>query len=217
MRKLIITLVTIFGTLVLILAATGFYTFKIFPDNALAKAKKQPPVDAIIVPGYPFREGQWSDLMKARIYWSRYLFENNYTNNIIYSGSAVYTPYVESEIMALYAEKLGIPSDSIYTETKAEHSTENLYYSYQLAQEKGFFSVALATDPVQSLMLIPFANQEQFGITYLPIDFSTLTTIEKIDPSIDEKRAFVDSFRSLPERQGFWERLRGTFGQQIQQ
>ncbi len=216
MRKLIVTILIIFGILTILAGGVGFYAFKMFPTNALKKAKQQPPADAIIVPGYPFRDGKWSDLMKARVYWSHYLYKNNYAHNIIYSGSAVYTPYVESEIMALYAEQLGIPSDSIYTETKAEHSTENLYYSYQLAQKKGFSKVALATDPFQSLMLIPFAKQEQIEIRYLPIDFSILKDIDKTDPAIDEQRAYVDSFRSLPERQNWWERLKGTFGQQIQ-
>ncbi len=215
MRKLLILLIIVL-VVGLLLSGGVYYAFRIFPQNALRHASGQPPADAIIVPGYPFRDGKWSDVMKARVYWSHYLYKNDYAHNIIYSGSAVYTPYVESEIMALYAEQLGIPSDSIYTETKAEHSTENLYYSYQLAQDKGFATVALATDPFQSSMLIPFANHHNFDISYLPIDFSILKDIDKTDPTIDEQRAFVDSFRSLPERQNWWERLKGTFGQQIQ-
>jgi uncharacterized SAM-binding protein YcdF (DUF218 family) len=31
---------------------------------------------------------------------------------------------------------IGIPRENIFTETKAEHSTENIYYSYKKAQTK---------------------------------------------------------------------------------
>ena len=51
--------------------------------------------------------------------------------NVMFSGSAVYTPYYESKIMALYAEAIGIPKERIYIETEAEHSTENIFYSYR--------------------------------------------------------------------------------------
>ena len=55
--------------------------------------------------------------------------------------------------MALYGQSLGIPSGNIYIEDKAEHSTENVYYSYKKAKNLGFNRIALATDPYQSKML----------------------------------------------------------------
>ena len=154
--------------------------------------------------------------MKARVYWSYYLYENNYTQNVIYSGSAVYSPYVEAKVMALYAEQLGIPPDHIFTETKAEHSTENLYYSWHLAKEKGFSTIGLASDPVQSIMLMPFANSEGFDVQYLPIDFAILRNIEKKDPEVEAQHAYVKNFQPLTERQGFFKRLQGTLGWQIE-
>jgi uncharacterized SAM-binding protein YcdF (DUF218 family) len=215
MRKLLILLIIV-SVIGLLLSGGSYYAFQVFPHNALQEAETRPPLDAVIVPGYPSDSGRWSGLMKARVYWSYYLYKNNYVQNVIYSGAAVYSPYVEAKVMALYAEQLGIPSDHIFTETRAEHSTENLYYSWHLAKEQGFSTLGLASDPVQSIMLMLFANSENFDVRYLPIDFAILKDIDKTDPAIDEQRAFVDSFRSLPERQNWWKRSKGTFGQQIQ-
>ena len=76
--------------------------------------------DIIVVPGVPFdtAEGKWSKTMKARVYWSKYLYDKGITKNVMYSGASVYTPYYEGEIMAMYAEAIGIPKKHIYTETE---------------------------------------------------------------------------------------------------
>jgi len=64
--------------------------------------------------------------MKGRVYWSKYLYDRGIGKNIMYSGNAVYTPYFEGEIMALYAKAIGIPPEHIYTELKAEHRSWDL-------------------------------------------------------------------------------------------
>jgi uncharacterized SAM-binding protein YcdF (DUF218 family) len=107
-------------------------------SKLLKKPMEEGPYDIIIVPGVPFTDGKWSFIMKGRVCWSKYLYDKGIANNVIYSGAAVYSPYCEAEIMALYAEKLGIPAEHILTETKAQHSTENVYYSYMKARKLGF-------------------------------------------------------------------------------
>ncbi|WPP48774.1 YdcF family protein [Catalinimonas niigatensis] len=183
---------------------------KSFKDN-----KPNAPYDAIIVPGFPFEDSVWHDVMKIRVYWSHYLYEKGYAKNIIYSGSAVYSPYVESEIMKAYGVALGIPVKNIYTESMAKHSTENLYYSYQLAKNHGFKKIALATDPYQNMMLKGFARKNELDVDFIPIVFDTLKHIDKINPPIDPKIAYVENFVALPEKVGFFERLKGTLGYKI--
>ena len=94
-------------------------------------AYKRKPFDVIIVPGIPFRDGEWDVIMKSRVLWSKKLYEEGAAKHIIYSGSAVYTPYIESEIMRKYALALGIPDSVIFLEKDAFHGVENLYYSYK--------------------------------------------------------------------------------------
>ncbi|MDW7693833.1 YdcF family protein [Flammeovirgaceae bacterium SG7u.111] len=181
------------------------------------KNKTEAPYDAIIVPGVPFEGKTWQDVMKMRVYWSVYLYENGYTKNIIYSGSAVYSPYVESIIMKQYGIALGIPEEYIYTDTLAEHSTENVYYSYHQAKKMGFEKIALATDPFQSAMVKKFVKKHKLDIAYLPVVFDTLKEIEQINPPIDPAPAFIKNFISLPDREGFWKRFRGTLGKNVKE
>src|SRR5687768_9670260 len=63
--------------------------------------------DVVIVPGVPFENKLWSRTMKGRVYWAKHLYEKGITKNLIFSGGAVYSPYTEAEIMALYATALG--------------------------------------------------------------------------------------------------------------
>ncbi|HET6243727.1 MAG: YdcF family protein [Bacteroidetes bacterium] len=184
---------------------------ELYYTEALAKA----PFDAVIVTGFPYNKGGWNATLKARVYWGIYLYEQGMVKNIIFSGSAVYSPYVESKIMALYAQALGIPENNIFIETKAEHSTENLYYSYKLAQDKGFKTIALATDVPQSSFIKSVNNKFGLDVQFIPMKYDLLKTIPKIDPEIDEKKAFEQDFVSIIEREKFRTRLQGTRGKKI--
>ena len=173
------------------------------------------PYDAIIVPGFPYNGHTWDRVHAMRIIWAKYLYKNGYTKNIIFSGSAVATPYIESKVMASYAEKLGIPSANLFTEEKAEHSTENVYYSYRLAKEKGFAKIALATDPYQTGYMKKFMRKFELPIALLPIVIDTLRTLEHFEPDIDPTLALKSGFVRLSDRQGFFARFKGTIGKYI--
>jgi hypothetical protein len=179
---------------------------------------EEEPYDIIIVPGVPLENGKWSYTMKGRVCWSKYLYDKGIAKNVIYSGAAVYSPYCEAEVMALYAEKLGIPKEHIFTETRAEHSTENVYYSYKKARKLGFNRIALASDPFQTKMLKRFTRiKVSKDVGLIPIVSESLEPItsKMTDPEIDYQKAFVKDFRSLPEREKFFKRLKGTRGHDI--
>lgn len=186
-------------------------------ESLLKKSRKE-YYDIIIVPGVPFENGQWSYTMKGRVCWSKYLYDKGITKNIMYSGSAVYSPYIEAEIMALYAEKIGVRKENIFTETLAEHSTENVYYSYKKAKKLGYTRIALASDPFQTKMLKRFTRKRvspQVGL--IPFVSDTLRNVESkiIDTEIEYQKAFVNDFKPLPDREKFFKRLKGTWGLDI--
>lgn len=183
--------------------------------KAFEKAEPNMPFDAIIVPGVPF-DTAWSDIMRMRVLWSYHLYNRGLAKNIIYSGSAVYSPYIESRIMAEYAKKLGIPAEHIFTEELAEHSTENVFYSYYMGKSLGFENIAVATDPFQSKMVKSFAKQKKLDLTYVPIIFDTLNAYyPETNATIDPTWAEVENFVALPEREGFWKRFAGTLGKNL--
>jgi uncharacterized SAM-binding protein YcdF (DUF218 family) len=120
--------------------------------------------------------------------------------------------------MAMYGRQLGIPKSAIFTETKAEHSLENVYYSYNLARKMGFKKIALATDPFQSRMVKRPAKRMNVDIDFIPFSVKMLDTLnlERLkNISIDSQNAYVKDFVSLEERKNFFQRLKGTLGRNI--
>jgi hypothetical protein len=166
------------------------------------------------VPGVPPENGKWSYTMKGRILWSKYLYDKGIAKNIMYSGSAVYAPYKEGEVMALYAIALGIPKEHVLSETKAEHSTENIYYSYKKAKQLGYRKIALVSDMFQTKMLKRFTRKKvSADVDLIPMVEDSMPNADSIpDPVIDLEQTRVSNFVSITERESFWKRLRGTRG-----
>jgi uncharacterized SAM-binding protein YcdF (DUF218 family) len=185
----------------------------------LLKESQLKVYDVIIVPGIPLEDGKWGKTMKGRIYWAKYLYDRGITKNIIFSGSAVYTPYYEGMVMSLYAEALGIPAGHVFAETSAEHSVENVYYSFVKAKALGFKKIALASDPFQTKSLSRFTRKRiSKDVAMLPMVTDTLEMLEPtmIDPVLNFEKAYKKDFISIKEREGFFKRLRGTMGRNIE-
>ncbi len=174
--------------------------------------------DVIIVPGIPLRNGQWDSVMKSRVYWAKFLYDKGIAKNVMFSGSAVYTPYYEGEVMALFAIEIGIPKEHVFSETRAEHSTENMYYGYYKSKQAGFKTIALATDPYQSKQLKSYAKLRlSRSIAVIPFVIDSLKTMWPTmrDPVVDYQKTFNKDFISIKERQSGWKRFKGTMSWNI--
>jgi uncharacterized SAM-binding protein YcdF (DUF218 family) len=171
------------------------------PAHFLYEAVKTKPLDVIIVPGISYNGGNWNFIMKWRVHWSVFLYKTGITKNVIYSGGAVYSPYTEAVIMALYAERLGIPKDHIFTETRAEHTTENLYYSWKLAKEKGFQKIAFATDPFQSMKIEPYISKFKVDVVLLPMVISFMRDVPMKNYEIESYKAYDLRFKHINDRE----------------
>lgn len=184
------------------------------PTRLFQQAKEKGLIfDAAIVPGYPYDGSKWDTVVKGRVLWASYLYKTGWVRNLIFSGSAVYTPYYEAKVMGLYALKLGIPAEHIFYDTVARHSTENIFYSYEVARKQGFKSIALVTDPFQSSLTKRFTKR-RFGtpIYHLPFLVDTLKSLNGTDPEIDASSAYKKNFVSIKENSRFIKRLSGTLG-----
>ncbi|AWV97842.1 YdcF family protein [Arcticibacterium luteifluviistationis] len=187
-------------------------------SQKLFNVSKEKTYDVVVVPGIPHNGEKWERVLRWRVYWGKYLYDLGIAKNIMFSGGAVYTPYYEAEIMALYAKELGMPEDAILTETKAEHSTENIYYGYKKAKQLGFESIALASDPFQTKMLKKFIKKKvDPSVDLIPFVFDSLSKLEPlmIDPEIEDTLAYKENFVSITERESFRKRFRGTQGKNL--
>jgi hypothetical protein len=173
------------------------------------------PFDVIVVPGFPYQSDGVPSILELRLRWARYLFNTGLTKNIIFSGSAVYTPYVEGIALKIIADSLGLPSQHTFSETQAEHSIENVYYSMKLARKMGFKRIAVATDPYQSRMLEPLIAKFCPDVELVPIVFSRIRAEKDKIPQIDPAGAAVNNFVSLKELETRTQRNNGTRGRRI--
>lgn len=190
------------------------------PEKYFAKAYAKRPYDAVIVPGTPYQVTGWDDATHARVIWAVYLYKIGVTRKIIMSGAAVYSPWVESKVMREYAVALGVPREDVLVEDRAEHSTENLYYGYKVAQRAGLTKVALASDEFQTKMLKSFNRRMKrrldAHIDLIPLVRDSVDHLYAMpSPQIDPSVAHVDTFVSIMERQSFWYRFSGTLGKNI--
>lgn len=205
-------------TSILYFNACAYVNRRFYTDPAVyfTKALNSEPYDALIVPGFPHLKDSMTTIVQNRVCWAWYLYSKGIVKNVIFSGGAVYTPYREAEIMSMYAIQLGIPAEHVFTEVQAEHSTENLYYSYEIAKEKGFTRVAVGTESAQSSFMYSINNHRfMIPVDFIPIVYDSLKCIGKSKPDIDQDSAFVKDFISIIDRESLFKRLRGTRGRKV--
>jgi len=173
--------------------------------------------DAIIVPGFPFHpDKKVNAIYRMRLSWALELYRTGRTRYIILSGGAVHSPYVESEIFALYLMEHGVPAQAIILERKAEHSLENVFYAMEIAEHYGFENVAVATDMWQSGMIQFLAKLEGHDLScvdFVPARFSVINRYWKLfDHPIEHQLAFRQGFVPLVQRKTKAQRKDGTHG-----
>lgn len=191
------------------------YDYSKTTDQEIEQQKEPDPYDVIIVPGVPYQDPTLKLVLKARILWAKYLFEHKVAKNIIFSGSSVYNPYIEGKIMRIYADSLNIPSEHTFSETQAEHSTENIYYSLLMAKKLGFKKIAVATDHYQAILIKRFMRQYCPEVKIITIEYNKINLMTAPWPEINPVSAYVDNFVSLVERENRVKRFKGTLGKNI--
>jgi uncharacterized SAM-binding protein YcdF (DUF218 family) len=181
----------------------------------LFSEEQDDPYDVIIVPGVPYENESLEIILKERMLWAKYLYDKGIAKNIIFSGGSVYTPFVEGEIMRIYADSLGIPHEHTFSETKAEHSTENVFFSLQMAKKLGFKKIAVATDPYQAVLIRSFIRKFCPEVKILKVVYTKIDTKNTPWPEIESGSAHSENFESLITRQNKIKRFKGTMGRNI--
>lgn len=178
---------------VLILSSCGIINH--YAINTFDKNIRKAPYDVVIVPGIPYDSAKLNPIFKGRMLWAKSLYDNGIAKHIIFSGSAVHTPYVEGYIMKMMADSMGIPSHKTFIEDKALHSTENVEYGIKLALKMGFNNIAIATDPLQTIFLKKYTRINHEHVALLPFRFDAMRNYYKMNlPNVDHSEAFVEDF-----------------------
>lgn len=196
-----IRIIAVVLLVLVITVLTVSYFFKHHIRYLYSQNAKSAPYDVVIIPGLPYDAPVPNGLFKARMLWSKSLFDKGMVKNIIYSGSAVHTPYVEGEVMKAISARMSIPSQHTFAETRALHSTENIDYGLQLADSLGFKKVAVATDPFQTFFLERHVKKNHLPVALLPFDLDSFKAYEHLFlPFYDARGVQIPNFVPLKER-----------------
>ncbi len=184
-----------------LLVTVGFSSCEIFHHHSAATYNKSiinAPFDVVIVPGLPYDSAKINPVFKARLLWAKELYETGIARNIIFSGSAVHSPYIESVIMKMMADSMGIPTQHTFIEDKALHSIENIAYGVELAHKMNFKNIAVATDPIQAIAIKKYMRKHHERVSLLPFNIKSMPLYYKAPmPLINPWNAFVENFVPL--------------------
>lgn len=159
------------------------------------------PYDVVIVPGYPYDTAAKFPLLQARMNWVKELYDKGITMNIVFSGGAIHTPYVEAKVMKIISDTLGIPQQHVYLEENAPHSLQNVTYGTKLAKKLGFKKIAVATDPYQYAYLsLMMGFAPGVGILTFSPDSAEAKKYFQPLPYYNPRDAFVKDFVPLEQR-----------------
>lgn len=137
-----------------------------------------PPVDATIVPGCPTEsDGRLSHCLWRRAVWAQHVWASGRTRYLITSGNAVYNRYVEAEALRSALIALGVPADRVIPEPRALHTDENIAYSLRIADARGFRTLAVASDGIQTTgtcQMVREWSQGERSCVVAPMDYAVV-------------------------------------------
>lgn len=104
--------------------------------------------DTLIVLGSPADpDGKPSPEQRERVMEAVREFRGGRARHIIVSGGAVHNQWVESRKMAEIAEAAGVPAENVVVEEKARNTIENVYYSHEIMQARGWSTAEVVSSP----------------------------------------------------------------------
>jgi len=104
--------------------------------------------DTILVLGSPvLKNGEPSPEERERVDEGVREFKAGRAGYIIFSGGATMRQFIEGQSMAALAESQGVPSSAIVVEGQARNTIQNIYFSNQIMQQRGWSSVEVVSSP----------------------------------------------------------------------
>ncbi len=126
----------------------------------------------LIVLGYPAnKNGSPGPILTTRLDKTIELYKNGVAGKIIVTGAAVGNEFVESEIMAVYLVRNGIPHDDIFIESSARNTYENALMVSRIMLEKGYVHAIVVTSSFHRMRAEKFFNRHIKNVTIVPAPF----------------------------------------------
>ncbi|MDQ2843701.1 MAG: YdcF family protein [Acidobacteriota bacterium] len=162
-----------FGLLIFLALFLLFATFETVPT----RNGKLTHFDTILVLGCPaLLNGQPSPEERERVTEAVKEFKAGRAGHMIISGGARENQFIEGRVMAAVAEDQGVPAADIVVEGQAQNTIQNIYFSNQIMQQKGWTSAEIVSSPSHlpraGLILEHFRFQWKEHASHWPPEYS---------------------------------------------
>ncbi len=134
------------ATAAIAIIACFWIVFQFISITLIGEKEEIVEADTIIVLGAAVWPQGPSPALQARVYRSWQLYQDGLASTLLVSGGLGINPPTEAEAMAQVAQELGVAADDIVLEPNATTTWENLVYSKQIMEEKGFNNALVVTD-----------------------------------------------------------------------
>jgi uncharacterized SAM-binding protein YcdF (DUF218 family) len=132
------------GLLIVVCALVLFVTYETVPTHN----SKRTHFDAILVLGCPaLLNGQPSPEERERVTEAVKEFKAGRAGQMIFSGGPTENQFTEGGVMATLAEQQGVPAADITIEGQSQNTIQNIYFSNQILEQKGWTSVEVVSSP----------------------------------------------------------------------
>lgn len=196
----------------ILLGSCKSLNYKKIAVNRYQYAEQVKPFDVLLVPGTPYFQEGMTEVMLNRLLWAEHLYKKGFSKYIMFSGAAVYTPFIEGCILREYAMLLGIPGDKILVEPKAENSVDNIYYANLQAREMDLKDMLVATDTYQSLRYSRFQKQTNIQFNMAPMQVDSLDLNFRFQTTINDSVCYQQGWIDYKKRKAWYERFARSGG-----
>ena len=133
-----------FGLVVILCTVVVFATYETVPTHNC----KLTHFDTILVLGSPaLLNGQPSPEERERVTEAVKEFKAGRAGHMIFSGGATENRFVEGQVMTTLAEAEGVPAEDIVVEGQSQNTIQNIYFSNQIMEQKGWTSAEVVSSP----------------------------------------------------------------------
>lgn len=170
----------VFAIIVIFIIFTSYSAYSILSFSDKVHFVK---TDVAVVLGAAIWDDEPSPVLRERINHAIWLYENDYVENIIFTGGkGKGDQYAESEVARDYAIKNNVNSEDILIETKSTITEENLEYAYEIAVEQNFNTFTIVSDPLHMKRAILIAKNTGMEAYSSPTQSSVYKTLNSKVP-----------------------------------
>lgn len=132
----------------------------------------KPGATILIVLGYPTEaDGSPGPILQARLDKAIELYKSGAAGKVIVTGAAVDNEFVESEVMAVYLVRKGIPHEDIYIESSARNTYENAVMVSRIMKGEGYKKAIVVTSSFHAMRARKFFSRHVGNVTIATAPF----------------------------------------------